>query len=276
MAIITISHSAFGGGRELAERVASILDHPCISRELLIEASKLYGIPEAKFSEVLESDLHWWQRWRESLRLYRIALHAAMCELAQNGKMVYHGRAGQEFFLGCNHVLKVLLIAPMEYRIEQVRLRKGLAEKDATEYLEHLDRIRSRRFRAIFGEDRQDPGRYDLVLNISRMNLNTAADLVVDAAQKEDFQLHPDAMQAFRDFTITARVRAALAIAPNTRHLDIGVQTTQGAVRLYGLLAQAELEREIVRLAEDVSGVGKVVPDFVMTQRLYAAARARE
>jgi cytidylate kinase len=276
MAIITISHSAFGGGREVAERVASVLDHPCISRELLIEASKLYGIPEAKFSEVLESDPHWWKRWRESLRLYRIALQAAMCELAQNGKLVYHGRAGQEFFLECNHVLKVLLIAPMEYRIEQVRVHRGLSEKDARGYLEHLDRTRSRRFRAIFGADRRDPSRYDLVLNISRMNLKTAADLVVDAVQKADFQLDPDAMQDFRDFTITARVQATLAVSPTTRNLDISVQTTEGVVRLYGLLFRRELEAEIVSVVGGISGVGRVVPDFIVTDRSQAALRAGE
>lgn len=276
MAIITISHSAFGGGREVAERVASVLDHPCISRELLIEASKLYGIPEARFSEVLESDPHWWKSWRESLRLYRIALQAAICELAQKGKLVYHGRAGQEFFLECKHVLKVLLIAPIEYRIEQVRLRKGLSEKDARGYLEHLDRTRSRRFRAIFGADQRDPSHYDLVLNISRMNSKTAADLVVDAVQKEDFQLDPEAMQEFRDFSITAKVRAALAVSPKTRNLDISVQTTDGAVRLYGLLFHRELEGEVVGVVGGIGGVAKVVPDFIVTDRSQVATRTGE
>ena len=93
MSIITITHSAFGGGRPLAESVATILDHRCISREVLIEASQRYGIPEAKLSEVLETEPHWWERWMESLRLYRITLQAAMCEVAQGGKLVYHGRA---------------------------------------------------------------------------------------------------------------------------------------------------------------------------------------
>lgn len=276
MAIITISHSAFGGGREVAERVASVLDHPCISRELLIEASKLYGIPEAKFSEVLENDPHWWQRWKESVRLYRIALQAAMCELAQNGTLVYHGRAGQEFFTQIDHALKVLLITPMKYRLEQVRLHKQVSEKDAREYLEQVDRIRTRRVKAIFGADRWDPNRYDLVLNISQMDLKTAADLIVDAAQKPAFQPDAESMEAFGDYTITARVQAALAVSPRTRHLDVGVQTTRGTVRLYGILSHAELEEEIVSVVRNVSGVVKVVPDFVMTQRSFAAARGTE
>jgi cytidylate kinase len=276
MAIITISHSAFGYGRELAERVASVLDHPCISRELLIEASKLYGIPEAKFSEVLESEPHWWERWMESLRLYRIALQAAMCELAQNGKLVYHGNAGQEFFTEISHVLTVLLNAPLEYRIEQVRLRKGLNEHDARNFLKQLDRIRTHRLKATFGVDWRDPTRYDLVLNISRMNLETAADLVVETAQKPEFQPNAESMQAFQDLTITARVQAALAVSPKTRNLDISVRTAQGQVRLFGLLYEPELEGEIVRLVEGIPGVRKVAPDFISRRGAYPLLRVGE
>lgn len=276
MPIITISHSAFGGGREVAERVASVLDHRCISRELLIEAKELYGIPEERFSEVLETEPHWWKRWTESLRLYRIALRAAMCELAQDGKLVYHGYAGQEFFRGVSHILTVLLTAPMEYRLEQVRLRKGFSEKDARDFLEQMDRIRTHRLKAIFGADWRDPTRYDLVLNISRMNLETAAELIVETAQKEEFQPNAESLQAFQDLLITARVQAALAVSPKTRDLDIGVQSAHGEVRLSGLLHEPELEGEIVRLVEGVPGVSKIAPDFISTSRAFESLRTRE
>ena len=55
MSIITLSHEAFGDGREVAEQVAAILGYRCISREVLIEASQRYGIAEAKFFEIQQS-----------------------------------------------------------------------------------------------------------------------------------------------------------------------------------------------------------------------------
>ena len=64
MSIITISHEAFGDGRQVAERVAAILNYRCISREVLIKASERYGIAEAKLFEVLEEKPHhWWAQW---------------------------------------------------------------------------------------------------------------------------------------------------------------------------------------------------------------------
>ena len=262
MSIIAISHAAFGGGRTVAERVATILDHRCVSREVLIEASQRYGIPEAKFTEVLETEPHWWERWLESLRLYRITLQAAMCEVALGNRLVYHGRAGQELFPGIRHVLQVLLVAPMEYRIEQAKARKGLEEENARQFLKELDRVRTRRLRAIFNADWQDPSRYDLVLNISRMSLETAADLIVEAAQREEYQPTEESEKAFQDLTVTARVQAALITSPKTRNIILNVRTDGGRVHISGILADPDLEEEIDRIARAVSGVKEVITDI--------------
>ena len=89
MSIVTISHAPYSGGSEIAEKLASVLQFRCVDREVLIEASRRYGIPEAKYTEVLEAEGHWWERWMESLRLYRITLQAAMCEVAQGGRLIY-------------------------------------------------------------------------------------------------------------------------------------------------------------------------------------------
>ena len=113
MSIITISHEAYGDGRAIAERVAAILSYRCISREVLVKASQRYGIAEAKFAAVLEEKpQHWWTEWLESRGVYPIVLQAALCELAQEGNLVYHGRAGQELLPGIRHVLNVFVDTP--------------------------------------------------------------------------------------------------------------------------------------------------------------------
>lgn len=262
MPIITITRGAFSGGQDLAERVAASLGYRCVSREVLIEASQRYGIPEAKFTEVLETEPRWWERWLESMRLYRIVLQAVMCEVAQGGNLVYHGHAGHELFPGIRHVLKVHLTAPMSFRIEQVRSRQGISEQAAIQYIEQVDRARSRRLQTVFGADWRDPSRYDLVLNIAQMTLETAATLVVEAANREDYQRTADSEQAFQDLTVTARVQAALVVSPKTRNLPISVRAERGKVYLSGILAQTDLEETIVQLAKGVPGVTDVTAEF--------------
>jgi hypothetical protein len=150
----------------------------------------------------------------------------------------------------------------MSYRIEQVRARRGLDEAAAIQYIEQVDKARARRLQAVFGHDWRDPGRYDMVLNIAQMTLETAAHLIVEAARREDYQLTASSRQAFQDLTVTARVQAALVVAPKTRHLTINVRAERGEVHLSGILAQSELEQEIVRLVEAIAGVTRVVAEF--------------
>ena len=98
MPIITIYRGAFTGGEEVAQYVAQTLDYRCVSREELVEASRGYGITAAKLNEILEREPHWWEHWLQNLRPYRIALQAAMCSVAQEGNIVYHGHVGHELF----------------------------------------------------------------------------------------------------------------------------------------------------------------------------------
>ena len=88
MPIITIYQDASSEGQELAETVAQSLGYRCVGREVLVAASRRYRIPEAKLNEIVEKDPHWWERLLQDLRPYRIALQAALCELAQDGKLV--------------------------------------------------------------------------------------------------------------------------------------------------------------------------------------------
>ena len=262
MSIVTISHASYSGGNEIAEKVAASLGYKSVDREVLIEASRRYGIPEAKYAEVLEAEGHWWERWMESLRLYRITLQAAMCEVAQDGRLVYYGRAGQELFPGVRHVLKVLIVAPMEYRMQTVKTQKGFSGENASHFLRELDRVRGRRLRALFNIDWLDPVGYDLVINSSRIGTESAAHLISETAQRAEFQPTVESKKAFQDLATTARVQAALITSPKTRNIILNVRSDKGQVTIAGILADPDLEKEIVRIAESVEGVSHVTTDI--------------
>lgn len=265
MSIITISHAAFGDGRAVAEQVAATLGYRCISREVVLEASKRYCIAEAKFFEVLEDKPHhWWARWLESLGVYRIVLQAAIGEFAREGNLVYHGRAGQELFPGIRHALNVFIDTPRKSRIEQVKTRKGLTEEAANEYLDDVDRNRARRLKDLFDIDWRDPRRYDLVLNTSRMSVATAARSIAAISQSEDYRPTPESLQAIKDLTITATVKAILITSRDIHIANLEVQTKHGEVHVSGLLEAAGLERLIVDTVESVPGVTELKAYFVV------------
>jgi cytidylate kinase len=261
MPIITIYQGASGEGQELAETVAEALGYRCVGREVLVEASRRYRIPEAKLNEIVDKGPHWWERLLQDLRPYRMALQATLCELAQDAKLVYHGHVGHELLSGVGHVLKVLLTAPIEFRIEQIRARQKLTDIAARQYVEEVDKARSRRLMAMFGTDWRDPNRYDLILNMGKMRREGAKRVILEAAKLEEYQPTPASNQAFTDFALTSRVHATLFAAPNVRGSALEVRAEGGHIHVKGRVEQGR-EHQLVRLVKTVPGVTTVMSDL--------------
>jgi cytidylate kinase len=260
MPIITIYQGASGEGQELAETVAQALGYRCVGREVLVEASRRYRIPEAKLNEIVEKGPHWWERLLQDLRPYRIALQAVLCELAHDGKVVYHGHLGHELLSSIAHVLKVLLTAPIEFRIEQVRARQNLTDVAARHYVEEVDKARSRRLMAMFGTDWRDPNRYDLVLNMGKMRREGAKRVITEAAKLEEYQPTPASERAFDDLALGSRVHAMLLASPALGGSSLEVRAERGHVHVKGRVDEG-LEDEVVKLVKSVPGVTNVTSD---------------
>jgi cytidylate kinase len=261
MPIITIYQGASGEGQELAQAVAQVLGYPCVGREVLVEASRRYRIPEAKLSDIVEKGPHWWERLIEDLRPYRIALQAALCELARESKLVYHGHLGHELLPDIPHVLKVLLSAPLEYRVRQVRVRQGLTDASARKYIEEVDKARSRRLMEMFGSDWRDANRYDLVLNMSKLSRDGAKHLILEAAKLEEYQPTASSNRAFNNVALAARVHATLLASPHLQGSSLEVRAEDGRVNLKGRIDHG-LEDEVTMVVKNIPGVVKVTTDL--------------
>ncbi len=262
MPIITLYQGASVSGQELAETVAATLGYRVVGREVLISAGQRYGIPEAKLNEIIDRGPHWWERLLQDLRPYRITLQAALCEAARDGKVVYHGHLGHELLHGIGHVLRVLLTAPMEFRVQQVRVREKLDDAAARRYIEETDKARSRRLMAMFGVDWRDPNRYDLVINMGKVGIKSAKRIILQAAELDEYQPTPASNQAFQDLALTCLVHAALIASPNIRGAVLEVRAQGGHVEVKGRIDHEALEEQVIMLVEKFPGVVKVTTNL--------------
>ncbi len=263
MAIISIFGGTFGDDETLARSLAKTLNSPFVSREILVAASQRCDVPEAKLNEILEKEPHWWERWHENLRPYRIALQAAISDAALDQDIVYLGHIGHGLLPGIRHVLKVMLTAPMEFRIEQVRARQGLDAHAARRYVDQVEKARTRRLLAMFGTDWRDPEQYALILNMAQISAAAAEKLIARAALLEEYQPTPASKQALRDWALVTKIQAMFLQHPSLRDIVIDVKARDGEVTLSGLLPAALPVQEICRRVEMMPGVRKVVTDLV-------------
>ncbi len=263
MAIVTIFGGTFGDDEDLARRVAKALDCTFVSREIFVDAARRCEVPEAKLNEILEKAPHWWERWLENLRPYRIALQAAMSEAAHSENLVYLGHVGHGLLPGIRHVIRVLLTAPVEYQIEQVRARQGLETSAARHFIDHVNKARTRRLMALFGSDWHDPGQYAVVLNMGQMSADAAEKIITRAALLEEFQPTAASRLALASLALSSKVQATLLHFPKFRDLNISVVADQGNVTLTGMIPVVVSEEDLRQAVEKIPGVTNVITDLV-------------
>jgi cytidylate kinase len=262
MPIITIYQGASGNGQELAEAVAAALEYRCWGRAELVEAARHYGIIELKLSGILTNASQEWERLSPDFERYRVTLQAALCEAVLGDTLVYHGHSGHELLQSVRHVIKILLTAPMEFRIEQVKARQNVTEEEARRYIEITDEARSRRLMAMFGADWRDPTRYDLVLNLGHMSLESAKRIIVEAAQLEEYQPTALSEQQFENLSLAAKVHASLAASQECSGWVFDVRAEKGHVYISAINQTGVSQTQVVKVAERVPGVNQVTTDF--------------
>lgn len=258
MPVITIYRGVFSGGEAVAEQVAERLGYRCVSTELLAEASRRYGIPDAKLNRILEKEPHWWEQWLENSRMYEIALKAVMCEFAAGGELVYHGHIGHELLPPMRHIVKVLLTAPLEFRTRQVQLHQNIDQARARRYLENVDQAHTRRLMTLFHADWQDPTRYDMTLNLAQLSSSAASCLITRLARQEMHQPTAGSSRDFANMSLTVRIEAELVKHPEFRNLPLSVRSEGSQVNVWGLLPKPASRQEMIQLIESVPGVTKV------------------
>jgi osmotically-inducible protein OsmY len=115
---------------------------------------------------------------------------------------------------------------------------------------------------SMFGADWRDPSRYDLALNLGRMNLESAKHLILEAARREEYQPTVSSERQFQNLSLTARVHAVLITSQEFRGSILEVHAESGHVRISGNLQFWVSEEEVVRAIEGVPGVVKVTTDL--------------
>ncbi|MDH3442868.1 MAG: cytidylate kinase family protein [Deltaproteobacteria bacterium] len=263
MAVVTIFGGTFGNDEDLARSVAKALDCRFVSREIFVDAARRCEVPEAKLNDILEKEPHWWERWLENLRPYRIALQAAMSEAALSENLVYLGHVSHGLLPGIRHVIRVLLTAPVEYQIEQVRARQGLEPGAARHFIEHVNKARTRRLMALFGTDWRDPGQYALVVNMGQVSVAGAEKIITRAALLDEYQVTAASRLALASLALSSKVQAALLNYPRFRDLNISVVADQGNVTLTGIIPVSVSEEDLRHVIEMIPGVTKVITDLV-------------
>ncbi len=209
MPIITISRGSYSRGKEVAEKLARKLGYECISRDILLEASEQFNIPEIKLIRAIHDAPSILERFTHGKERYVAYLRSTLLKQVQKDNVVYHGLAGHYFLQGIPHVIKVRIMADLEDRVQEEMRRENISAEEARHILRKDDDERRRWGIQLYGVDTWDPKLYDMVLHIKSLTVDDAVDLVSKAAQLPRFQATPESQRLLDDMVRAAGAEAA-------------------------------------------------------------------
>jgi cytidylate kinase len=206
MGIITISRGSYSRGVEIAEKLAQKLGYDCISREILLKASKDFDVPEAKLQQAIQDAPSVFDHIKDGKKKYVAFIRKAFLEHIQGDNVVYHGYAGHFFTREIPNILKVRILANMECRIKVLMERENISEEEARKLLYKIDIERRKWSMYLYGIDTNVTELYDLVLHIDCIDVDGAVDIIYDIAKRPCFQTTPESQKKLNELLETAKV----------------------------------------------------------------------
>lgn len=213
MAVITISRQFGSGGNAIAARAGELLGYALLDRALMAEVANEVGLAPGEvvdFSEanhqvrsvlnrllIRQAKVAEVRTWTEDTKGVRQAEVEALSEeqavnivrgvidaVARRDNVVIVGRGSQAILRDRPDTLHVRVEAPFEQRMQRVQEEEDVLPMRAERMIDERDRASQDYLRRFYGIDIWDPRHYHLVINTGRLDLETAAQVIVVAAQQ--------------------------------------------------------------------------------------------
>jgi len=265
MSVITISRGSFSGGKMLAECLARTLGYRCVDRDVIVESAAAHGVSQEELRDALQKPPTLLERLQHKKYLYLALIQAALTEEVRTGKAVYHGNAGHLLLKGGLHVLRIRIIAPMEFRLSMAQERLKLSRNEAIAYIQKMDQDRRKWTQYLYGVDWADAALYDVVLNLEHMAIPEACAGISTLVRQRCFEFTPEVQAAMDDLALASRVRAELAVNESTSHLEVEVVSSKGVLAIHGRIPTIHDVEEVEHVAKGVTGVRSVNLDELAT-----------
>ena len=202
--VITINRELGSGGRTVGEKLAERLGVSFYDKALIKALEEKYHLTVEEIEKLKGQKNNWWSDFKRVVSVggalnqsvyYQVPVgsksellttadlfHAEteiLEGIAVNESCVIAGRCG--FFVFRNHPnhLSILILAPLEYRIQRVMRKKGLSHEEAEKIIRQVDRMRENYVTKYTNSSRYDARNYNLVISSDERTEDEIADLIV-------------------------------------------------------------------------------------------------
>lgn len=205
MGIITISRGSYSRGAEIAQKLAEKLGYTCVSREMLLESSEEFNVPAVKLMNAINETPGDFDYLKDAKVRYMSFIREAFLKSIEKDNVVYHGFAGHFFSKEIPNILKVRILANIDYRINVLMKRENVSEEKARKLLHQIDAERKQWSLYLHGIDTNATELYDIVLHIDNLRVEDAIEFIYGLAQRPCFQTTFETKKKLKNMLLAAK-----------------------------------------------------------------------
>ena len=204
MAVITVSRHFGAGGWTLGEKLAKKFGYHYVHEGMITEVAAKAKVSSEQIRALEERGADKLMRFLDKIvktsyverltsdkygfvdeKIYVDEVRNLIQDLYEQGDVIIIGRGSQYILKGFANTWHILLVGDLQYRVRFVMNKYQLSESEAEKAIKKRDQTRIR-FLNFFSESgyHDDPLLYDLVLNMSRLSMEKAEQLVEDLISK--------------------------------------------------------------------------------------------
>jgi cytidylate kinase len=265
MHIITISRGSLSAAENLAEHLSKELNTPVISREQIIVEAEKYGIKETGLVDFSFVDRApgVWDKSSFRVKHYLLCFLTAFLDIAVQGSLIYVGHLANILLGGVPFSFRIRVVQPVEHRVKILMEESQIDREQALNHITLIDERRKKWSEFLYGINLEEPLLYDLVINLEKMDFNTAVKIVTSSVSQPEFQSTSESLQILKNFHLATKAKLYLYFSPLTRgsELEVEADSVTGSVIVKGICPYVDddrCEQKIKSVLSKAEGVGSV------------------
>ena len=204
MAVITISRQYGAGGKTLGKMIADELEYEFADSEIVAKVAEMANV-STHWVETVENEaggklsrfitrmvskplvdrILKGERGYIDEEIYLDYLVLIVAQVADEGDVVVLGRGSQYILNDHPDAFHILMLDEFDNRVRFMKEHYELSEREAAKVIRAEDKRRKALYQKLGKTDYDDPFLYHLVLNMGRVSLEEAADMVCRRVQFE-------------------------------------------------------------------------------------------
>ena len=261
MAILTISREMGSEGLQVGKTVAEEMGYDFLNKEKILQELKEDGaLWEETAREMDERKPSLWEKYDWQYRGFIALAQSHMLDCALSDKAVIVGRGGNFLLEGVPYTLRTRIVAPMEARLKKATEEKTCDDficvdaKLARNILEKADKESEDFIRAIYGKDWNDPGAYDVTLNMGTLSFEEVIETLKSMLAKRDKFRNADAENQLKKRAIAAKINAAILTNPAISIPTLEILNVGEEILVQGVVHNAKEHKLIEDQAKKIAG----------------------